>query len=386
MSLLAAFYLSLVAYQDTLLVPADKAPAWGSVPPRELYVIGSLDGPPPLTFGLITDADVSPDGTLYVVDFQVPAVRRYGPDGTYLSDLGRVGQGPGEYLQILGLEILPDGRPALWDPINQRVSIFNTDGSYSESIPVDNGAMVPEPFDSHADGRLYVKSAAWPKGSDESRLYWIRISPGLQTRDTLFLPDRTLGPSYSVITSEGVRRPFATRIVTAVAPTGALVEAQTDAYVIHYPQPTGTVLRIARQYEAISVTPAERAQWDAYTEYFEDFSRRQGRPFRRPVIPERKPPWRDLFVDSSGRIWVSVHTPARRSRLSEQYLADRRGRPLLVWRERPDWEVFSPDGSFLGRFSLPPSTRPLAARDDVLLAVRRGEWDEQYLVVYQLPG
>ena len=60
-------------------------------------------------FGAITAAWATSD-RIYIVDSQVPAVRAFDHQGNYLFDVGRPGQGPGEYIQPMALALGGDGR------------------------------------------------------------------------------------------------------------------------------------------------------------------------------------------------------------------------------------------------------------------------------------
>ncbi len=58
--------------------------------------IGVESGPDEYLFGQIGGVWADED-RIYVADYQVPAVRVYDTSGQYLFDIGRRGQGPGEY-------------------------------------------------------------------------------------------------------------------------------------------------------------------------------------------------------------------------------------------------------------------------------------------------
>ncbi|MGD8331901.1 MAG: 6-bladed beta-propeller, partial [Acidobacteriota bacterium] len=110
------------------------AGAWGDTGLVEELRIGVETGPTELMFGTINFLTVGLDGTIYVADDQPDVVRTYDAEGNYLGDVGRAGQGPGEYTRINGLEVLPDGRLLTWDVSNQRVSIFSASGEYQGSF------------------------------------------------------------------------------------------------------------------------------------------------------------------------------------------------------------------------------------------------------------
>ena len=60
--------------------------------------------------------------------------------------------------------------------------------------------------------------------------------------------------------------------------------------------------------EPVPVAAAERADEEARARW----NMRQTQPdwtWNGPTIPDRKPPFRGLYVGKDGRIWVMVHQP-----------------------------------------------------------------------------
>lgn len=80
---------------------AGPGPAWGdSIVLREELRIGGLDGAEEYTFGYVGTVAPSPDGSLYVTDTRISLIRTYDQEGTHVGDVGRPGQGPGEYRSV----------------------------------------------------------------------------------------------------------------------------------------------------------------------------------------------------------------------------------------------------------------------------------------------
>jgi hypothetical protein len=379
---------SMVSAQDTLTVRADHPAAWGRTTLTETALIGSLDGSPEHTFGLIGAVALGPDSTIYVADMLAPIIRRFTISGEYLGEVGGEGQGPGEYNQLLGMGMLPDGRLAAWDPRNLRLSLFQGSGEFDRSFNVQAGLFSADVFQIDHQGFIYIKKTVDVGGGpgDEWRFAWLKLAPSGEVVDTLSVPMANSTPSYSLATAEGYRRPFPIQTLSTISPAGYLVWGRTDGYAIYRPLSDGRVLRIERAFDPVPIEGPERRQWEAYSDRFERQSRAGGRSFDRPTIPDRKPPFRWLFGDEDGRIWVNVYAPAREAELTAEYIAEREadGRPLYRWRERPEWEVFHPSGRFLGRVTMPKDTYPFEVRGNLILATRRGEFDEGYVVVLRL--
>jgi hypothetical protein len=65
--------------------------------------IGVLEGAEEEVFGSVGAVAVMADGATVIADIQVPVLRLFSPEGTYLGDAGREGEGPGEYKSLLGV-------------------------------------------------------------------------------------------------------------------------------------------------------------------------------------------------------------------------------------------------------------------------------------------
>lgn len=98
------------------------------VDPEPLLAIGELDGAEEYLFSSIGQAFLLGDGRLVVSDRGVNEIRVFGPDGTFLNTIGRVGEGPGEFGDVTGLWLTPDGLIGVWDGGNLRLSTFSAGG------------------------------------------------------------------------------------------------------------------------------------------------------------------------------------------------------------------------------------------------------------------
>ena len=71
--------------------------------PEPEVTIGLLDGDPDYLFGRISDGVLLPGGEIAVADRRLRTVRVYDSSGTFLRDLGRPGEGPGEFMSIMAV-------------------------------------------------------------------------------------------------------------------------------------------------------------------------------------------------------------------------------------------------------------------------------------------
>ena len=183
--------------------------------------------------------------------------------------------------------------------------------------------------------------------------------------------------------------PFSPTEVWTFSPFGYVVAGIATEYAIYLLRPEG-VLRIERALEPVAVDPAEKANAQ---ELATDIMRNDDPSWKwtGPAIPDTKPYFLSLLVAQEGRIWVRVSQPGGRipdDELVEPNLAsDGRKRAVRQWREPVAFDVFEPDGRYLGRvhapmgFSMQP--KPVV-RADTVWAVVQDELDVQRVARFRV--
>ena len=337
--------------------------------------LGSLEGPEETSFGWVGDIAVAADGTMYVPDVQVPAVRIFDATGRYVGDLGREGEGPGEYQALRGIDVLPDGSVAVWHEMGD-VTLFGPDGAFVRRFSLSFLSLAGGPgpgLVADTAGRVLVRTTTGPPASNVLAYAWVRATAGGELVDSIVPPDRDLGGS-----------PFAFRAETfsAPSPLGYFVVGRTTEYALHRPTSDGRVVTIERTFEPVPIQGEERAQWDAYIDAVE-----AARGDDWPAMNDEKPAWKDFSVGYDGRIWVrryveAVHRPEYVSAAARS----RAARPNVNWVEPVRYDVVDPRGAYLGTVELPEEGTLLRARGARVWMLERGDFDEFYVVRYRVEG
>lgn len=357
--------------------------------------IGVLDGDAEYQFGNVRAFDVDRLGRMYVYDAHGPVLRVYGPDGTWLRDIGREGEGPGEYKRPdSGLAILPDGKVALRDPGNGRITIYSPEGEYLDYFRIAGSFNTSQPMVADASGALLTPIVV-NLGESVSVFDWksglARYHPD-GTVDTLVTPDLGYEPAQLSAQREGNTSinsvPFSPQQVDAYSPEGYFLVGINEEYSFDMLRPEG-VLRIERSYEPVPVDPDEAAaSREAATDNF-----RQSFPgwkWNGPAIPDHKPAYQEIFPADDGRLWVRVPAPSVRYMDAAEQKAEeeRLGRSVVPFREPVRFDVFEADGRYLGRVEGPDgfSARwpPPVFRGDTVWAIVRDEYDVQRLHRFRL--
>ena len=346
----------------------------------EELAIGALEGPEEYQFGFVSDIAVDAAGGIYVFDGQAPALRYYDADGRFVRKLGAEGEGPGEYKDAsLGLAVREsDGRIVMRDPRNMRLNVYDADGSSSDSWPVASGLFTSQGTALDASDEMYLKIlTGMPERNKPWPIALLHMDAQGEILDTIVPPTLPNEPD----------RPggmFSVSKVWTVARDGGLLVGVNDRYVVDHYQTDGKVLRIVRDVPRPRVLPEERAELEARNEWLR---RTQGQFMTSdlPPIPDVKPVFRAIASGEDGRIWVWRHVEAVKGEaVRPPSNAGAEAPPALSWREPTVYDVFEADGTFLGSVRVPARTTLSILRGDRAWGVRRGEFDEAYVVGYRV--
>ena len=332
---------------DTIVVRNISGARWGN--DARLVEELRIDGDA-ASFGQVSLLDVDLEGRIYLYDGMLRALHVYSGDGKFLRQLGRVGDGPGEFRNVLGLAVLADGRVAVRDAA--RVLVFTADGDAADAWTVGAGVMLPAPDALVADAKGGVFTVV-PGGV------------GTQGAARVFRQKYAHIDSYGVLSDEIEQpiepdlppplTPFSVRMLSTLSRDGAVVSAVSDRYEIQL-SVTGIGNRRIVRVGEVPLTLVD-GELKAHRVFMEEIaSRNPGEP--RVEVPRVKPLLRSLRMTRDGDLWVQRHAPA-----VVTLGAPRSGRPIEArddWKEPEVWDVFDDEGEYMGRLELPLGARVLA--------------------------
>ena len=364
--------------------------------------IGAADGAEEYMLGEIADIALGTDGSIYALDRQVPTIRHYDARGTFVRTIGRRGQGPGEYRSMSGMATMPDGRLLLWDTGNWRINVYSPDGdvltqwltpsgssgnavsTYARAILVDTA------------GRIITRRMIFTAGDIRNRpTVWLRYRSDGTLIDTLRapvaagqLPKLSANSERAVFTREV---PFAPKRIVAVSPLGYLIAGLPDRYAFEIHQPGRPVVSVRRDVKPEPVSRSERAE--ARREVEERMRKTDPTwSWNGPDIPGVKPLYADIQVGLDGRIWIAV-VPETSPRVGSASggggvgPSSRRAPPAEPGREaaRPAlYDVFEPDGQYLGQVRVPAKVSTVLRRGDQVWAVAFDDDDVPRIKRYRI--
>lgn len=326
--------------------------------------IGTVDEAGPALFGDIAAVEADPLGRVWVLDRQAKELRVFDARGAHVRTIGREGGGPGEFKDPIGMAWGPGGQLWVADPSNARFSVFDTAGRYVASHPrrVAGYSLPWRGGFGVDDGRLYEMAMVTP-ATGESRHALLRFDQAMQPTDTVLLPTYTAdqfelrGPRSFMATEV----PFAPGQVFAFDPRGGVWVGTSDRYRLARVGLDGDTTRIVeRQAAPVPVTAAERARAIERLKWFTD----QGGRVDAGRIPSRKPAYQHVIVDEGdGGIWVRPALPDSHAGAA--------------------YDVFDPQGRYLGRVRLPSQMSafpPPVIRGGALYGVSRDSLDVPQVV------
>ena len=216
-----------------------------------------------------------------------------------------------------------------------------------------------------------------------------RIDPEGAVIDTLLPPGRDhLDPMVHARDGDqtnSVPVPFTPRYQWTFSPLGYFVHGLSDEYRILLDAP-GAPLRVERPgHVGARVVPDEaEAERRAITRNMRNTE--PGWSWNGPDMPDVKPPFEELLVGRDGRVWVRVHQTARR--VVETVRTEAGDETIETWVEPLLFDVFEPDGSYLGAVRGPETGMSFWASPvmdgDRMWAVTWDALDVAYVVRYRV--
>ncbi len=317
--------------------------------------IGELDGPDEYLFGRIGSLAVDGEGNIYVFDTQASHVRVFNANGTYLATLGREGEGPGEFKRAEAIAVLPGGRLLVRDPGNMRVQVFDPESGETDEWEYNSGNTyrAGSPLYTDVRGRTFLLTS----DQDWDDIILV-LGPDGTHLDTLPEPTTDYEPVVVSAATENASVtsfvPFTPGFYWAVHSSGHFLTGLSSDYRVDLVRDDG-VLRIERAYDPVPVSGEER-------DYRRESLVRMVRftvpdwSWDGPAIPDHKPVFNELLTGRDGRIWVRLATAGQRVENESHDPEDRFSQPV-TWEESTRYDVFEPDGSYLGVVAPPDGFR-----------------------------
>jgi hypothetical protein len=105
----------------------------------EVITLGEEAGPEEGILFFPYDIRVDSQDHIYVADAEDMNIKVYDQNGSWIRNVGRRGQGPGEYMALSDFDVSQDDRIFISDIRQRRISILRTDGTFISSFTTKGG-------------------------------------------------------------------------------------------------------------------------------------------------------------------------------------------------------------------------------------------------------
>ncbi|MFQ5679484.1 MAG: 6-bladed beta-propeller [Gemmatimonadota bacterium] len=348
--------------------------------------IGEAGGDPAYQFGQIAGIGVVSDGRIFVLDQQAQNVRVFSEDGIHLSTLGGPGSGPGQLALGAGPLLVARGDTLLVPDLqNRRVTRFAPDGTFAGSFVMDLREGIPARWEDRPSGRIaeQVRPLDLPNlPAADSMDSILEREPDGSIRDTLFR--MRSGGTFSFAGGAPEFHFFVAEPLWALYGETGLLFGVNDGYRVEVHGVPGRVDRIfVMPFERTALTEEDR---EVFLGALERAWKEAGVP---PPALENLvagvdfaptfPAYFQFLAGPAGTIWVQrLQAPAQ---LTEEERDN--FNPLLGLGAR-EWDVFDPEGRYLGVVAMPTRFQPLRFREDRVYGIWRDELDVQYVMVLRI--
>lgn len=338
------------------------------VDPAALVSIGVTEGDAPYLFQSVTAARLLPDGRIVVADRGHAAIRVFDRDGGFLTEMGRSGEGPGEFQYIKSMSVSEPDTLDIYDSRAFRFTQYLADGTLVGTLQMKGESGRPEVF----LGRF---------GDGDFALAWIRPRDGPRplgavTADVMEIGRfdvsgdlvRRLATATGMWRWERTMYPFSPRfygftVGDSVFFTDGL---QPELQVV---DADGNSLAGIRLHES-RVLPDD--PWGVLAGVLETEQNQEALNLLSEVPHDSVPATAVVFRDTEGRVWAKEYAPG----------TDSNWLGLFTRRSGGRWWVLNPDGNVLAEVAIPEGLIPLDAYGERLVGLTRDALGVQRVVVH----
>lgn len=355
-------------------IVTNQAPVWPAgipwvVASSPVVDFATVDDTEPYQFARLSDMTRGPDGTVAIADAQAGEVRLFASTGAHITTLGGPGDGPGEFRSLGPVQFEGAERLSVMDARGVFSAFDVRDGSVLETVRFSREPPLPLAEYWRVDDDFMVRTL-WASGprADEGIIrdstFVFRFSSEGALMDTVWA---TPGPEMFssgqrlaslLFGTNGFVLPWKSGLLDHPGHRMEFMEVQGERVVRRVRVP-GYDLSLDRTEVEATI---ERMVIDAPPEAAE----RLRDVFGNQPLPSHRPPAADIVVDALDHVWIARYD-------------------VPPWVEETTyWEVFDPDGRWLGGVELPPALQVFEIGEDYVLSVTLDDLDVAHPVWYTL--
>ncbi|MFC1559348.1 6-bladed beta-propeller [Gemmatimonadota bacterium] len=295
-----------------------------------------------------SDGLVGPDGKIFIADDGNHRVAVFSPSGTYLTQFGQEGSGPGEFRSVT-IQWVRNDSISVYDFMQKRTSLFTVEGTLLTTLSAYWGAGVVQRVDPLPNGnRLRIERRAERREENNQHVYYSAVVTSSKEDTIAYIksPEFIWGRWFNSGRYTGradIR--FGVRSGLDFHPQRGILVWSSDEAVLNWYTLTGSLFRVMRLgFEKESVTRQDRRNhhnwWqeriqtqetEEQKEFYRDYEALE-------ALPDFKSFWAYASIDDRGFIWLQEH---------DEYNPESQDRSSSKYR------VLDPQGEYLGNVELP---------------------------------
>ncbi|UCE40246.1 MAG: 6-bladed beta-propeller [Candidatus Aminicenantes bacterium] len=297
------------------------------------------------------DIDADPDGNIYILDMRDSQVKKYDPEGQFIGNIGRKGQGPGEFDRPNNMELDSIDRILVADPYQRRFEFLARGGNYIKSVRMESYVT------SLACGKdgLILIGYGWDE-SDGSQEYRIGRFCGETGEVTDLFSQKQYWPAR--LMNDQLRYDFPYFVRTAIDSQNRIIVGVGIDYEIRVLRSNGELeFKFSKVHDKIPVK-------GEMLEQISNITLKGRNPYvQNPYFPV----FESLSIDEEDNIWIQHHQPKWVGKINTETVYD----------------VFSPKGIFQFMTKIPGHIiRSLKFKNGCIYALKLK--DEGFIVAVRL--
>ena len=288
--------------------------------------IGEEEGDENYMFSAPRDIDADSQGNIYVLDFREFTVKKYDSQGKHIKNIGRAGQGPGEFDYPRYLCVSEHGNIYVTELLERKVDVFNSDGEYQKSLNVDRHDQI-----AITKKEELIIGASFPEEVEKNEIqYFYKVGKYDQQKDEIhdFYIQRRL--RFDRISNDTFTYDYPLFVRWDINSKDHIIIATANKYELKVFAPDGRLLsKYILDIKPIPVSGETKRKVSEMLDRTKSVISFDERELRKLV--EYYPVFNCISIDEKDRIWVERYDPFRRDKALKEIIFD----------------VFSPEGKLL---------------------------------------
>ncbi len=338
------------------LRPADDSRLPWRIGQEPTVSIGAVVGDEAYLLHRVSDAVVLPDGRIVVANSGTNELRVFDGAGVHLATWGREGEGPGEFMDLTGVDTWPGDSLVAWDSRSRSISVLDAGGMFGRSfvlgagtrpvelrVVLDDGSILGRIGEVTGEGYRRSRETYLLRRADTASPVEFGIHPGQESYLAFMNGMPVLG-----------NLPFGRSLWEAEWGELVIITPDDEYEIRAYERTTGALARIVRR-EYDNRPPTREEVDEALGAALERAGltgqrlemARQG--YGDMPLVEQFPAFRMLLTDPLDHLWVREATLPG------------------IDRPAPLWTVFDPEGRALGFIETPDGLTVFEIGADYLL-------------------